>query len=87
MEEEHKYLSYDFKKKQTNPAKLYIFPKIHTQLYNVPGAPVILNRGTPIENASEFLHFHFKLLMQSGWSYIRDFGDFIDKNTSTRVLF
>ena len=86
MEEELKYLSYDLKTK-TNLGKLYIFPKIHTRLYNVPGAPVILNRGTPIENASEFLHFHFKLLMQSGWSYIRDFGDFIDKNTSTRVLF
>ena len=47
MEEELKYLSYDLKTK-TNLGKLYIFPKIHTRLYNVPGAPVILNRGTPV---------------------------------------
>ena len=47
MEEELKYLSYDLKTK-TGLGKLYIFPKIHTRLYNVPGAPVILNRGTPV---------------------------------------
>ena len=47
MEEELKYLSYDLKTK-TNLGKLYIFPKIHTRLYNVPGPPVILNRGTPV---------------------------------------
>ena len=47
MEEELKYLSYDLKTK-TNLGKLYIFPKIHMRLYNVPGAPVILNRGTPV---------------------------------------
>ena len=29
--------------------------------------------------ASEFLDFHLKPLMQSGWSYIRDSGNFIDK--------
>ena len=47
MEEELKYLSYDLKIK-TNLGKLYIFPKIHMRLYNVHGAPVILNRGTPV---------------------------------------
>ena len=66
-------------KKKTNLDKLYLLPKIHKQLHNVPGRPVISNCGIPTEKASEFLDFHLKPLMQSGWSYIRDSGDFIDK--------
>ena len=66
-------------KKTTNLGKLYLLPKIHKRLHNVPGRPVISNCGTPTEKASEFLDFHLKPLMQSGWSYIRDSGDFIDK--------
>ena len=34
---------------------------------------------SPTEKASEFLDFYLKPLMQNGWSYIRDSGDFIDK--------
>ena len=76
-EKELKYFSYDFKK-TTNLGKLYLLPKIHKRLHNVPGRPVISNCGTPTEKASEFLDFHLKPLMQSGWSKfetlcIRDF--------------
>ena len=78
MEKKLTYFSYDFKK-TTNLGKLYLFTKIHKRLHNVPGRPVISNCGTPTEKASEFLDFHLKPLMQSGWSYIRDSGDFIDK--------
>ena len=42
-----------------------------TSPIKIPGRPVITNCGTP--------DFHLKPLMQSGLSYIRDFGDFIDK--------
>ena len=77
-EKELKYFSYDFKK-TTNLGKLYLLPKIHKRLHNVPGRHVISNCGTPTEKASEFLDFHLKFLMQSGWSYIQDSGDFIDK--------
>ena len=59
--------------------KLYLLPKIHKQLYNVPRRSVISNCGTPTERSSEFLDFHLKPLMQSGWSYIRDSGDFNNK--------
>ena len=31
------------------------------------------------EKTSEFRDFYLKPLMQNGWSYIRDSGDFIDK--------
>ena len=77
-EKELKYFSYDFKK-VTNLGKLYLLPKIHKRLYNVPGRPVISNCGVPTEKASEFLDFHLKPLMQSSWSYIRDSSDFIEK--------
>ena len=78
IEKELKYFSYDFKK-TTNLGKLYLLPKIHKRLHNVPGRPVISNCGTPTQKASELLDFDLKPLMQSGWSYIRDSGDFIDK--------
>ena len=54
-------------------------PKIHKPFSNVTGRPVISNCGTSTEKASEFLDFYLKPLMQNGWSYIRDSGDFIDK--------
>ena len=77
-EKEIRHFSYDFKK-TTNLGKLYLLPNIHKRLYNVPGRSVICNCGTAIEKAPEFLDFHLKLLMPSGWSYIRDSGDFIYK--------
>ena len=58
-EKELKYFSYDFKK-ATNLGKLYLLPKIHKLLYNVPGRPVISNCGTPTEKPSEFFDFHLK---------------------------
>ena len=47
---------YSFKyKKACNLGKVYLLPKIHKRLYNVPGRPVIPNCGTPTEKALEFL--------------------------------
>ena len=74
-EKEVKYFSYDFKK-TSNVDKFYLLPKIHEQLFNLPGRPGISSYGTPKEKASEFLDFYLKPLMQSGWSYILDSGDF-----------
>ena len=54
-------------------------PKIHKRLFEVPGTPVISNCGTPTEKVSEFLDSDHKSVMQEGWSYIKDFGDFIKK--------
>ena len=79
-EKELKYFSYDFGfQKTANLGKLNLLPKIHKRFYNVPGRPIISNCGTPTKKASEFLDFYLKFLMQSGWSYMRDPGDFIDK--------
>ena len=59
--------------------KLYSLPKIHKRLKNVPGRPVISNCGTSTEKCTGFLDYHVKPLMQRGWSYIKDLGDFIKK--------
>ena len=66
-----KYFTYEFKK-ATNLGKFYLLPKIHKRLENVPGRPIISNCGAPIENASEFLDFYLKNIMQNGVSYIKD---------------
>ena len=77
-ENELKYFTYSFKK-AINLGKLYFLPKIHKRLANVPGKPVISNCGTPTENVSKYLDFLRKPVMQDGWSYIKDTGDFLKK--------
>ena len=58
---------------------MYLLPKIHKRLSNVPGRPVISNCGTPPEKVSEFLDHHLKPFMQNGLSYIRDSRHFLEK--------
>ena len=58
---------------------MYLLPKIHKRLFNVPGRPVILSCGSPTEKVSEFLDSHLKGIMQESWSYIKDLNDFIKK--------
>ena len=77
-EKEFKYFSYEFKK-SCNLGKLYLLPKIHKSLENVPGRPVISNCGTPTEKVSEFLDHHLKPVMQSAKSYNKDSGHFLEK--------
>ena len=73
-----KYFKYEYEK-VSNLGKLYLLPKIHKRLHNVPGRPVISNCGTLTEKASQFLDFHLKPIMQRGKSYIKYSGDFINK--------
>ena len=58
---------------------MYLLPKVHKQIENVPGRPVISNCGTPTEKVSEFLDYHLKSTMQSAKSYIKDTSDFLRK--------
>ena len=73
-------------KKVSNLGKLYLLPKIHKRLHNVPGRPVISNCGTPTEKASEFLDYRLKPIMQKGKSYIKDSGNFINKIKSLQNI-
>ena len=77
-DKQRKYFLYNYKN-ATNLGKLYLLPKIHKRLSNVPERPVISNCGTPTERASDFLHHHLKPVMQNGKPYIRDYSDFISK--------
>ena len=74
-EEELKYFTYKYKK-ATNFGKMYLLPKIHKRLVNVPGRPVISNCGTPTDKASEFLDHHLQSFMKSSTSYVKDTNDF-----------
>ena len=58
---------------------MYLLPKIHKKLFDVPGRLVISNCGTPTEKFSEFLDHHLKPVMQEGQSYFKDTGDFLNK--------
>ena len=73
-----KYFLYEYKN-ATNLGKLYLLPKIHKKLFNVPGHPIISNFGIPTEKASEFLDHHLKPVIQSSWSYIKNSGNFLRK--------
>ena len=53
------YFTYEFKK-ANNFGKLYLPPKVHKRLHNVPGRPPISNCGSPTENCSEFIDHYFK---------------------------
>ena len=78
LEKEIKYFVYDYKN-ASNLVKLHFLPKIHNKLSNVPGRPAISNCGTPTEEASEFLDYYLKPVMQRSWYYIKDSGNFIEK--------
>jgi len=77
-DKELKYFTYTYHK-AANLGKLYLLPKIHKRLQDVPGRPIISNCGAPTEKASEFLDYHLKPLMQAGKSYIRDSGHFLSR--------
>ena len=55
-------------KKAANLGKLYLLPKIHNRLSNVPVRPVISHFETPAEKAFAFLDYHLKNVMQKGKS-------------------
>ena len=69
-EKQLKYFTCEYKK-SCNLGKLYLLPKIHKRLHDVPGRPVISNCGTPTEKMLEFLDTQLKSIMQKSWSYIK----------------
>ena len=78
-EKEFKYTCFEFKK-TPSLGKLYLLPKIHKRLPNVPRRPVISNCGAPIEKVSEFLDSHMQPIIRIGWSYSKYSQDFINKS-------
>ena len=56
--------------------KIYLLPKIHKILFDVPGRPIISNCGTPTE---KFLDHHLQPFMKGGSYYVKHAQDFLDK--------
>ena len=83
-QEELKYFTYSFKN-ASGLGNMYLLPKIHKRLYNVPGRPVICNCGTPTENISEFLDHHFQPVMNGGKSYVKGTNHFLEKRKELEV--
>ena len=50
--------------------RFYLLPKIHKQLHDMPGRPVIWNSGFYLENISSFIEYHLKPFAQNVKSYI-----------------
>ena len=59
--------------------RLYLLPKIHKRLHDVPGRPVISNCNYHTENISSFLDFHLQPLARGVKSYIKDTNHFLKK--------
>ena len=75
-----------FEVKDSKIARFYLLPKLHKQLNNVPGRPVIFNCGYYTENISAFLDFHLQRLAQAVKSYIKDTNDILNKLRSLPKL-
>ena len=58
QERENNYFKFNFKK-ATNLGKLYVLPKIHKGLSNIPGCPVISNCGIPTEKFQNSLTINY----------------------------
>ena len=58
---------------------MYLLPKIHERLNDVPGRPVISNCGTLTENLSEFLDHHLQPIIKARKSYIKDTSEKLKK--------
>ena len=77
-QKELKYFAYSFKNASCL-GKMYLLPKIHKRLYNVPGGHVISNCETPTEKMSEFLDHHLQPVIKGGTSYVKDANHFLEK--------
>ena len=59
-----------------NP-KFYLLPKIHNQLHNVPGRPVIPSCEFDTENIPLFLDHYLQSIAQKVNSFIKDTDHFL----------
>lgn len=75
-----------FEVKDPRFARFYLLPKIHKQLYDVPGRLVISNCGYYTENISALLDFYVKSLAQTVKLYIKETNDFLNKLRSLLKL-
>jgi hypothetical protein len=66
------------------PAKFYMLPKVHKNVSQPPGRPIMASNGNPIERLSEYIDEHLKHHLSSIPSYIKDTNHFLEicRNTT-----
>ena len=77
-EKELKYFSFNFKNACCLD-KMYLLPKIHKRLFDVPERPVIFNCWTTTEKVLEFLEDHLQPVMKAVRSYLKDTQDLLEE--------
>ena len=68
------YLTADIDRTQ----QFYLLPKIHKDLHNPPGRPIVSGSGGPTEKISQFVDHFIGPLVPLSDSYIRDSTHFIN---------
>ena len=63
-----------------NPDNIYFLPKVHKQVFPVPGRPIVSGNGMATEKLSAYVDHQLTPLMnrQHIPSYIRDTTDFLN---------
>ena len=59
--------------------KMYLLPKTHKRVFNVPGRPVFFCYRNPTEKVSEFLDHHLQPVMKGSRSYVKDTHNYLEK--------
>ena len=65
---------------------MYLLPKIHKRLYDVPARLVMSNCERPTEKASEFLDYLLMEVMQNRLHYIKDSIDIMKKIKHLKII-
>lgn len=64
---------------------LYLLPKIHKNIKNLPGRLIIYSNGSLCEPLSKFIYSYLKPLVELLASYARDTGDVLKKIASIHL--
>ena len=59
--------------------QLYLLPKIHKNINPIPGRPIVSANESPTKRISAFVDHFLSPIFQTGRSYIKDTGDFLQK--------
>jgi peptide-methionine (R)-S-oxide reductase len=61
----------------TKPARFYTLPKIHKNIEDPPGRPIMSANGHPTEKLSEFIDMHLNPYLKEIKSYVKDTNHFV----------
>ena len=65
-------------------AQLYLLPKIHKNVWPVPGRPIVSANNSATERISAFVDHFLAPIVRQSRSYLRDTSDFLNKLTAVQ---